>query len=89
MTVTQYEVKFMELSRFSPQLLATEEEKTLKFQDGLKPYLKNKISILKLGVYLKVVDRALVAKKDNEDLHQYRERQRTKHRSDGPHSNQA
>ena len=87
--MTQYEVKFMELSRFSPQLLATEEEKTLKFQDGLKPYLKNKISILKLGVYLKVVDRALVAKKDNEDLHQYRERQRTKHRSDGPHSNQA
>ena len=87
--MTQYEVKFMELSRFSPQLLATEAEKTLKFQDGLKPYLKNKISILKLGVYLKVVDRALVAKKDNEDLHQYRERQRTKHRSDGPHSNQA
>ena len=87
--MTQYEVKFMELSRFAPQLLATEEEKTLKFQDGLKPYLKNKISILKLGVYLKVVDRALVAKKDNEDLHQYRERQRTKHRSDGPHSNQA
>ena len=87
--MTQYEVKFMELSRFSPQLLATEEEKTLKFQDGLKPYLKNKISIIKLGVYLKVVDRALVAKKDNEDLHQYRERQRTKHRSDGPHSNQA
>ena len=61
--MTQYEVKFMELSRFSPQLLATEEEKTLKFQDGLKPYLKNKISILKLGVYLKIVDRALVAKK--------------------------
>ena len=87
--MTQYEVKFMELSRFSPQLLATEEEKTLTFQDGLKPYLKNKISILKLGVYLKVVDRALVAKKDNEELHQYRERQRTKHRSDGPHSNQA
>ena len=87
--MTQYEVKFMELSRFAPQLLATEEEKALKFQDGLKPYLNNKISILKLGVYLKVVDRALVAKKDNEDLHQYRERQRTKHRSDGPHSNQA
>ena len=61
--MTQYEVKFMELSRFAPQLLATKEEKTLKFQDGLKPYLKNKISILKLGVYLKIVDRALVAKK--------------------------
>ncbi|RVW95658.1 Transposon Ty3-I Gag-Pol polyprotein [Vitis vinifera] len=28
-----------------------QEENALKFQDGLKPYLKNKISILKLGVY--------------------------------------
>ncbi|RVW26904.1 Transposon Tf2-12 polyprotein [Vitis vinifera] len=33
------------------KLIATEEEKALKFQDGLKPYLKNNISILKLGVY--------------------------------------
>ncbi|RVW57618.1 Transposon Tf2-11 polyprotein [Vitis vinifera] len=72
MTVAQYEAKFTELSRFSPQLIATEEEKALKFQDGLKPYLKNKISILKLGVYSEVVDRALIAEKDNEELHQYR-----------------
>ena len=54
--VAQYEAKFTELSRFTPQLIAIEEEKALKFQDGLKPYLKNKISILKLGVYSKVVD---------------------------------
>ncbi|RVW59010.1 Transposon Tf2-2 polyprotein [Vitis vinifera] len=54
------------------KLIATEEEKALKFQDGLKPYLKNKISILKLGVYSEVVDRALIAEKDNEELHQYR-----------------
>ena len=75
MTVAQYEAKFIELSRFSPQLIAIEEEKALKFQDGLKPYLKNKISILKLGVYPEVVDRALIAEKDNEELHQYREQQ--------------
>ena len=31
----------------------------MKYQDRLKPYLKNKISILKLGVYSEVVDRAL------------------------------
>ena len=88
LTVVQYEAKFTELSRFSPQLIATEEEKTLKFQDGLKPYLKNKISILKLGVYLEVVDRALIAEKDNEELHQYREQQRKRNRSDGAHGNQ-
>ncbi|RVW75656.1 hypothetical protein CK203_055272 [Vitis vinifera] len=52
-----------------PPLIDTEEEKELKFQDGLKPYLKNKISILKLSVYSKVVDRALIAEKDNEELH--------------------
>ena len=45
----------------------------MKFQDGLKPYLKNKISILKLGVYSEVVDRALFVKRDYEELYQYRE----------------
>ena len=69
LTVAQYEAKFTELSRFAPPLIAKEEEKALKFQDGLKPYLKNKISILKLGVYSKAVDRALIAEKDNEELH--------------------
>ena len=49
--MTQYETKFIELSRFSPQLNSIKEEKTLKFQDELKPYLKNTVSILKLGVY--------------------------------------
>ena len=39
LTVAQYEAKFTELSCFAPQLIATEEEKALKFQDGLKPYL--------------------------------------------------
>ena len=63
-------------------------EKALKFQDGLKPYLNNKILILKLGVYLEVVDRALIAEKDNEELHQYREQQRKRNRSDGAHGNQ-
>ena len=31
MTVAQYEAKFIELSRFAPQLIATEEEKPFKF----------------------------------------------------------
>ena len=88
LTVAQYEAKFTELSRFAPQLIATEEEKALKFQEGLKPYLKNKISILKLGVYLEVVDRALIAEKDNEELHQYREQRRKRNRSNGAHGNQ-
>ena len=78
--MARYEAKFTELSCFVSQLIATNEEKTLKFQDGLKPYLKNKISILKLSIYSKVVDRALIAEKDNEELHQYREQQRNRNR---------
>ena len=87
--MAQYEAKFTELSHFSPQLIATEEEKTVNFQDGLKPYLKNKISILKLSVYSEVVDRALITENDNEELHQYREQQRKRNRNDGAHRNQA
>ena len=63
------------MSRFAPQLIATEEEKTLKFQDRLKPYLKNKISILKLSVYSEVVDRALIVEKDNKELQHYKKQQ--------------
>ena len=73
MTMAQYEAKFTELSRFTLQLIVTEKEKTLKFQDGLKPYLKNKISILKLSVYLEVVNRVFIAENDNKELQQYRE----------------
>ena len=87
--MAQYEAKFIELSRFVSQLIATEEEKALKFQDGLKPYLKNKISIMKLSVYSEVVDRALIVKKDNEKFHQYREQQKKRNRNDGAHGNQA
>ena len=81
--VAQYEAKFTELSCLALQLIAIEEEKTVKFRDGLKPYLKNKISILKLSGYSEVVDRALIAEKDNEELHQYRKQQKKRNRNDG------
>ncbi|RVW84791.1 Retrovirus-related Pol polyprotein from transposon 17.6 [Vitis vinifera] len=48
---------------FPDSLIAIEGKKALKFQDGLKPYLKNKISIMKLGVYSDVVDKALIARR--------------------------
>ena len=68
MTVAQYEAKFTELSCFAPQLISTKKENALKLQDRLKPYLKNKISILKLSVYSKVVDRALIVENDNKEF---------------------
>ncbi|KAL6349222.1 hypothetical protein AAG906_033878 [Vitis piasezkii] len=67
------------LYRYLGTLAGLVERKAVKFQDGLKPYLKNKISILKLSVYSEVVDRALI----------YREQQRKRNRNDGAHGNQA
>ncbi|KAK1368562.1 hypothetical protein POM88_034654 [Heracleum sosnowskyi] len=37
MTVTEYEAKFFELSRFVPEFVNTEEKKASRFQPGLPP----------------------------------------------------
>ena len=70
-----------------PNLIATKVDKAMKFQDGLNPYLKNKISILKLGVYSEVVDRDLIREKGSKELYQYREQQKKRIRSDSAHGN--
>ena len=55
----------------------------------MKPYLKNKVSILKLTVYSEAVNRTLIVEKDNKEFQQYREQQRKRSRSDSAHDNQA
>ncbi|RVW82194.1 hypothetical protein CK203_050734 [Vitis vinifera] len=64
-------------------------EKSIKVLDGLKPYLKNKVSILKLTVYSEAVNRTLIVEKDNKEFQQYREQQRKRSMSDSAHGNQA
>jgi hypothetical protein len=43
LTVEQYAAKFIELSRFAPYLVATEELKARKFERGLHPRIMNQI----------------------------------------------
>ena len=40
LTVAQYEAKFTELSRFTPQLIATEEKKSIKVSGWIKALFK-------------------------------------------------
>lgn len=47
LTVLQYKVNFMELSCFAPHIVFDEECKAMKFQRGLKPYIKLKMSALR------------------------------------------
>ncbi|XP_040365116.1 uncharacterized protein LOC121048850 [Rosa chinensis] len=61
MTVAEYQGKFEELMRFSPGIIPNEAAKAKKFEDGLNPEIREKVSILKLQKYSEVVDRALIA----------------------------
>ena len=51
MTVAEYETKFTQLSRFAYDLISTKERKTFRFQEGLSPFLKDKLSLHKLETY--------------------------------------
>ncbi|KAL6125409.1 hypothetical protein ACLB2K_073468 [Fragaria x ananassa] len=61
LTVAEYQAKFEELMRFAPNMIPTKLAKAKRFQGGLKPTIKEKVSILKLERYADVVDRALIA----------------------------
>ena len=39
MTVTEYEAKFTELSRFVPEFVNTDAKRARRFQQGLKPWI--------------------------------------------------
>ena len=44
MTVTQYARKFMELSRFAPDFVASEKLKMRRFEEGLAFYIGNQLA---------------------------------------------
>ncbi|XP_026451394.1 uncharacterized protein LOC113351666 [Papaver somniferum] len=67
MTVAQYQAKFEELSRFAIHLVENEELKAFKFQEGLRPSIKGRLSILKITSYIEIVERAMIAERDIEE----------------------
>ncbi|XP_026399804.1 uncharacterized protein LOC113295693 [Papaver somniferum] len=74
MTVAQYQAKFEELSRFAIHLVENEELKAFKFQEGLRPSIKGRLSILKITSYNEIVERAMIAERDIEEANRIRER---------------
>jgi hypothetical protein len=59
MSVTSYENKFNQLSRFAPGLVEDEAWKADRFEQGLKPEIQMFTTLLNLTKYEDVVDRAL------------------------------
>ena len=59
LTVTQYEAKFTQLSRYAPLLVANEEDKTNRFADGLIRPIRKMVIALGLTTYKEAVAAAL------------------------------
>ncbi|XP_026419874.1 uncharacterized protein LOC113315839 [Papaver somniferum] len=87
MTVAQYQAKFEELSRFAPHLVENEELKAFKFQEGLKPSIKSRLSVLKITSYIEIVERAMIAERDLEEAARIRERHAGDRNGNGKNKN--
>ncbi|XP_028098323.1 uncharacterized protein LOC114298027 [Camellia sinensis] len=64
MTVAEYESKFTQLAQFVTYVISTETRKARKFEVGLDAEIKDRLEVLKLPTYAKVVDRAYIVEKE-------------------------
>ena len=74
LTVAKYESKFTELSRFATHMIDDEYRKARRFERGLRPAIRSRISVLKLQVYTDVVERAFILEKDLEEIQEIRDK---------------
>ncbi|XP_074342767.1 uncharacterized protein LOC141680439 [Apium graveolens] len=66
MSVAEYEAKFTELSRFVPYHVNTDEKKAKRFQQGLKPYIQNRIAVFEITNYTTLVQKAAIVESGSE-----------------------
>jgi hypothetical protein len=67
MTVEQYSAKFLELSRFAPNLVPDEESKAERFENCLNPRIKGKVICHEIKDFTKLVDVASLAERSLND----------------------
>jgi hypothetical protein len=60
MMVEEYAAKFIELSRFTPYLVSTEELKARKFERGLQPRIMNQIVGFEIGILTDLINKAAI-----------------------------
>ena len=57
-SVAEYEARFTELAKFSPDMVNTDYKKAQKFEGGLDLDVYDRVGVLKLPTYVEVLDRA-------------------------------
>ncbi|XP_058104140.1 uncharacterized protein LOC131248101 [Magnolia sinica] len=58
MSVADYKAHFIELSHFAPHLVATDDLKVRKFEDGLRPSLRSRVRGFELSTLEGVIAKA-------------------------------
>ena len=63
-TVTKYEASFTNLVEYAPHLVATNEIRAWRFEEGLRYEIKRVTRPLVLPTYAEVLDRAIIVEQD-------------------------
>ena len=73
-SVAEYEVQFTKLSRFSPELIATEQRRVRRFVQGLNVEIQEGLAAVRIDTFADAVERAqrveVVGSRLMEMLHQ-------------------
>ncbi|KAH7834692.1 hypothetical protein Vadar_018618 [Vaccinium darrowii] len=86
MTVSEYEAKFTNLAEYAPHMVATENMKARKLEDGLKPEILKVVQPMRLPTYAEVVDRALIVEQENEESKRFLKNRKRQRFNDGKKS---
>ena len=62
-TVAEYEAEFARLAKFAPSLVATEEGRVRRFEEGLRPRIKEQVIPFELTKYGDVVSKELLVER--------------------------
>ncbi|KAL8125530.1 hypothetical protein AgCh_012993 [Apium graveolens] len=76
MSVADYEAKFTELSRYALYHVQDEKRKARRFDQGLKPWIYQKVAVFELENYAAVVQKALIVEGSSEHYHHYQDRRK-------------
>ena len=67
MTVSQYEAKFTQLSRYAGKLVSKEEDRTKRFVRGLRSGIRSQLVPFQLQIYSQAVEKALEVERDMQE----------------------
>ncbi|GFY88334.1 hypothetical protein Acr_06g0002740 [Actinidia rufa] len=69
--IAEYEAAFTNLAEYAPHLVATDEMRARRFEDGLRYEIKRVIRPLVLPTYADVLDRAIIVGQDEMEKKKY------------------